>query len=133
MNKSTVVIVGGFRLPDGNASAIRCGGNTNLFRRLGYRVVVVGKVDARYAEKGKKWYSFFGVDCLDLETCIKDFTRDIDYVRTLAEKYDVQSIKAVIAYNYPGKALNRLRKWCRKNSIYPIADTTEWYAFEGKM
>lgn len=132
MKKPIIVIVGGFRMPDGNASAVRCRGNAMLFSALQYKVVIVGKIDDSYRIKGQKWHSFFNMDCLDLEQCEKNFSKGIGYVSALTEKYDVESIKAIVAYNYPGEALNSLYKWCRHNDIHLISDTTEWYAFEGK-
>jgi len=40
---------------------------------------------------------------------------------------------AVVAYNYPSVALNKLRKFCKGNHIKLYADCTEWYQGQGNI
>ncbi len=42
MSKGTIAYIGGFELPDKNAAAHRVLANTQIFQKLGYRVVLVG-------------------------------------------------------------------------------------------
>lgn len=131
VNEEIIVIIGGFRMPNGNASAVRCIGNARLFSELGYKVVIAGKVDKEQQLAGQIWYNFYGFPCLDIESVTSDLTKEISFMDEIEKNFDKRKIKALIAYNYPGRALNRLHRWTRINGCKMISDVTEWYAFEG--
>lgn len=130
--RNVVVIVGGFRLPSGNASAVRCVGNARLFQKMGYEVVIIGKIEKKYKKENTSWYEWFGFPCLDIEISTRSIEYQICFMECLKEYVEITSIYAVIAYNYPGIALNMLRRWCNNFGCHMISDTTEWHALEGK-
>jgi len=70
------------------------------------------------------WKDYFGFKCYELpkRSRFKHLT-DINDVKNLVK---LHGITAVIAYNYPAYALNKLIRFCRKNSLRCYADVTEW-------
>jgi len=138
--KDIIVYVGGFRLPDGTASAQRALENANLFKSLGYHVVLMGKLDLERDgcdNPDVTYADIDGYDCYDIRHPVEgqvflSYVSNIDSIKLIINKYGVGRVSAVIAYNYPSGALNRLIKFTHKNNIKMIAECTEWYGFEGK-
>ena len=128
--KNIIAIIGGFRLPQGNAGAVRALGNAKLLQKLGYEIILIGKI--QNPKEGQYWYEFDGFRCFDIE-CEKDqIDIGVKYFSRFLMEIGAKNLKAVIAYNYPGVALNKLFKITKKTDIVLISDTTEWYALEGK-
>jgi len=132
-NKRTILYVGGFILPDKNAAAHRVISIAKILRRLGYQVVFFNETpDAADHVKIKKYYDF---PCYEIKkkqdwvSLAKNMCDISNVFRYLNEHADVF---AVIAYNYPAVALNRLRKVCRKRKVRCFADVTEWYSVKHK-
>lgn len=121
-----VLYVGGFLLPDENAAAQRVVNVAKALRDLGHTVCFFNEpkklVNAR-------WKQYFDFDCYEQERP-KQFAylTSIDrFKKTIKEK----EITAVIAYNHPAIALDKLRKYCKKNNVKCYADATEWYVAQG--
>lgn len=131
MVKKTVLIIGGFRLPQENASAVRALGNARLLFKIGYDVILVGKIQHKIS--GQYWYEYDGFKCFDIE-CAKDkYGFTIEFINKILGEISVNNIYAMIAYNFPGIALNKLIKTANKLHIAMISDTTEWYAWDNKI
>lgn len=136
MSKGTVLYIGGFELPDKNAAAQRVIGNAKILKSLGYEVVLVG-VDKMLGEH---------IPINDTMKKYEDFTyysisypkRALGWINYLSSINNVLNLNTtnithIIAYNYPGIALLRLKKYCNKNNILLIADCTEWYEPKGSL
>lgn len=135
MIRSTVIYVGGFILPDGNAAAHRVIANGRLLRELGYDVIYLGsdksipsgtpllstRLDASGFEAWRTPYPGSSIEWLRYLTSISDIKKLIAYK-------SIDTIHSIIAYNYPAAALWKLRTLCMKSGISLIADSTEWYS-----
>jgi glycosyltransferase involved in cell wall biosynthesis len=132
------IIAGGFKLPDGNASAQRALANAHLFKSLGYTVVMVGK-HHRGPDSGDSapvtHFQVEGFDCYniegpDTERKYSSYVLTNDVIERVVDKCGKDRVFAIMAYNYPNDGLRLMEKFARQNGIIPIADTTEWYGFE---
>lgn len=123
-NKGTILYIGGYELPDKNAAAQRVIGIAKGLRELGYDVIFLNSLkNAENADEDVKTY--FGFKCYEYG---RESDRDylfsaqtaLDHIKKIRPDY-------IIAYNYPGFALEKIRRYCQKNDIKCIADATEWY------
>lgn len=122
--KGKVLYIGGFELPDKNAAAQRVIGVAKGFRELQYEVVFLNSVKGiNSRENVEKEYFGFQVYEYGREA-EKDY---LVSAKTTLEHIDKIKPDMVIAYNYPGIALERIRKYLKKHNIKCIADATEWY------
>lgn len=139
LTKNIIVYVGGFGFPDRTASAQRALENATLFTSIGYKVVLMGKLDQLESDNDKKSINHCtlnGFDCYDIRHPASGRTypnyeyknESIEYV---INQYGVKNIYAVIAYQYPPIALRQLIKFSQINDIRIIAECTEWYGVEG--
>lgn len=134
--RNTILYVGGFRLPNFNASAVRVMENAWLLKYLGYNVIILGKlqeVDGKIISCEQ--YDDF--ECYDirqpfLEHTYTSYTKSIASIDAVVKHIGSEKVKAIIAYNYPAFSLDKLVTYSRKNGIIPVADLTEWYGWEGK-
>ncbi len=122
--KELVLYIGGFELPDKNAAAQRVIGIAKGLRELQYEVIFLNSVknldNSRVTEK-----QYFEFKCYEYKReCEKDYL--ITGKTALSYIADIKP-NIVIAYNYPGIALEKIRKKCKKAGIKVYADTTEWY------
>jgi glycosyltransferase involved in cell wall biosynthesis len=131
--RDTVLYVGGFRLPDGSASALRALGNAAVLRLTGYSVVIAGK----FAEiPAQQPILVQGFDCHDIrqpwgDAPSIDYTLSVANVEALIRRIDPARMAAVFAYNYPGFGLQRLLASCRRLRVPLVNESTEWYGWEG--
>ncbi len=141
MKDKNVLYVGGFELPDKNASAQRVISNAKLFSSLGYKLFFIGVDinsssynpimkkgvidDLEYYSKPQK-YPSSKRDWFKYITGLK-------FVRNVVENDLEANIDIIVVYNYPAVSLWRLLKYCNKNKIKLIADVTEWYQPDGNL
>lgn len=125
--KNKVLLVGGYKLPQGNASTVRAIGNARLLSCLGYDPIIVGKMTEK---NDQHWCEYEGINCFDIECSNDRYGYGIGFLSILERTIPASEIYAIIAYNFPAKALELLRKHCKKNGIAMVSDATEWYAFE---
>ena len=121
-NNKTVLYIGGFQLPDKNAAAQRVLGIAKGIRNEGLDVRFINSLKVCTDSAQNKEYFGFSVFEYKREN-------NIDYLigaRTAISLIKKEKPIAVIAYNYPAIALNRIRKYCKKNNIKCMADVTEW-------
>lgn len=126
--RNIVIITGGFSLPDKNASAIRALALARTLKIIGYKPIVAGFVKGGQ-NKDCNWCENDGVQCFNRHDADRIAT-DISYINVIENQYSVSDIYAIIAYNYPGIALNRLRRYTNQHGIKMVVDITEWYGWE---
>lgn len=132
MNKQIILCIGGFKLPDGNASAQRALENGYLFESLGFKMVFVGKFDNDENSRNIEGFDCFNINCPTNERTFPFYPKNIDSIKHVISVYGSNQIHSIIAYNFPPIALNKLIDFGNKNNIKIILDSTEWYGFEGK-
>lgn len=125
--KNKVLLLGGYRLPQGNASAVRAFGNAKLLAQLGYEPIIVGKMQTK---SDQCWHEYDGITCMDIECAGDRYGYSIEFMKRVEERVALSDMYAVIAYNFPTNAQARLRTYCKKHRIALVSDATEWYAFE---
>ena len=128
--KNIVCIIGGFRLPEGNASSVRAFGNAMLLKEIGYNPIIVGKfIDDNSSEL---WRSYRDIPCFNIQCGDDNYGTTTKFVEKLVSELGAENIYAFIVYNFPGVGLERIRRKASAYGIGMISDTTEWYAVEGK-
>jgi len=136
--KNTILLCGGFQLPDRNASAVRALGIARLIQSLGYNVYVLGKLENE-DQSGLTWKSgnLPPIECINIKRPTPDF-RGSSYIsseapiKAFVDLVGENSIKAIITYNYPARGTYRINKLCRQLGAASILDCTEWYGWEGR-
>lgn len=126
--KKHIIYVGGFRLPDGNGSAIRAIDISNLLGEIGYTTHVGGLInsDVKLSDKIFLWdYSILNGKKIPRDSNISPIISKIQQIGK-------NNLKAIIAYNYAPIAFYKLYSYCKTNDIKLIADITEWYLIDGK-
>ncbi|MBU1093001.1 MAG: glycosyltransferase [Firmicutes bacterium] len=129
MSNGTIIYIGGFELPNKNASANRVYANSMLFTNLGYKTVLIGikknsiKNEVTYSkiDEFDVWERTYPIGKLQW----LKFMMSIKPVVKIIEKYS--DVKAIICYNYHSLPFVRILRYCRKRNIKIISDTTEWY------
>lgn len=134
----TLILVGGYGLPDRTASATRAIGLAKLFRSIGMNVIVMGKITPEEpAIDGPTEIEVEGIRCVDVRRPFpgRSYARyDLsgETVMALVDSLPAGSVRAVSAYNYAGQATWSILRGCKARGIPAILDCTEWYGWEGK-
>lgn len=124
-----ILYIGGFELPDRNAAAQRVVGIAKGFRALGHEVVFLNSLK-KYEETSQRETEYFGFKSYEYKReSTKDYLLSAKTAISMIEKVKPD---AVVAYNYPAVALERIRRYCKRNSINCFADATEWYQAVGE-
>lgn len=123
-SRGTILYVGGFVLPDGNAAAQRVVANAKLFRDIGFSVVFLNHPEAAGSPSIEECFGFTCYNCPKSEWDVASRI-DIDRIEEIVERRG--DVTHIIAYNYPALSLSKLIKFCRRRGIKCIGDTTEWY------
>ena len=123
MSKDTIIYIGGFELPDRNAAAHRVIANSKIFKMLGYNVVLSGVSKERNKKKYSEYDRFYPNSKYEW---IKYLTKNNE-IDKIIKNIGKEKIYAIVAYNFPAIALNKLIKKYKHHNIKIIADATEWY------
>ena len=135
--KNIILYAGGFGLPDRNASAIRCLGNAELWRSIGYDVVILGKLRPEPpAAPGESETTINGFRCIDIRRPVwnrafRSYVKSVEPVAEVVESIGAEHILAIVAYNYPARGLAGIIRLCRRKGLFSVIDCTEWYGWEG--
>ena len=124
MNNRVVLYIGGFALPDKNAAAQRVIGIAKGLKELGYKTVFLHSRAYNSDSIRERYKAYWGFPCLEYKR-----EPDFDYCftgKTCISRIQMIKPDYVIAYNYPGFALENIRRYCKKARIRCYADTTEW-------
>lgn len=130
-----ILYIGNFILPDGNAAAHRVIGNAKALRAAGHDVVLLGcKINEGRSlfESRETYNNFIGYTFRKPDKSLNwlNYLCNIDYIKAIIKE---EKPSAIIIYNYPAIAGERLRRYCQKHSIYIFADCTEWFEPEGSF
>lgn len=128
--RKSIVYLGGFNLPNANAAAQRVVANAKLLRELGYNVMLVGLSDN---DNINKTFLYEGFQCINLKYphSAIEWLKYLASYRQYMPFVQIMNPFAVIAYNHPSIAMQRLTEFCRRNGIKMLADCTEWYEPHG--
>jgi len=137
-SRSRILLCGGFRLPDGSASAQRAIPNVRILQSLGYEVHLVGKahLPSLGLEKPPHRFEVEGISCWNIQSPIEGaklgrYEQTSDVIEAVVKELGVSTLHSVITYNYPMGGVATMNRFCRSNGIIPIVDTTEWYGLNG--
>ena len=127
----TILYAGGFVLPDRSASAQRVRENANLFRSIGYDVVIMGKLP-----NGAHESSIDGFRCVDIQSPVegrafRPYALDAASVIAVAESIPRHRLAGIVAYNYPAPGLASLIRHAHAFKIPIVAEVTDWHGFDG--
>lgn len=122
----TLLYIGGFKLPDGNAAAQRVVANAKLFQSIGFDVQFLNySANAECLREA----NYFGFKCIEFpEKDWKKARSNPSDFFTLMKSGLLPNLWGVIAYNYPSISFMKIMSFCRKVGIRCIADVTEWYS-----
>ena len=128
-----VLYIGNFPLPDKGASSQRVISNAKIIKSLGYKPIIVG-FEKELEKDNQRSFSFHGIDFISHNYPIStkqwllsliDIKQIVIIINNILASGN--EVNCVIAYNYSAIALNRLRKYLKKNNIKCYGDCTEWY------
>ena len=128
MIRKSVLIVGTFLMPDGDAAAIRVRGIGKALNIAGYEVFYLGRnvsdnkeilsyENAIYFTR-KQWGHF---------SYYYQFKYISDVIETNIGK---ENLSTVILYHQPAISALLIGNYCKKHNITLITDTTEWYGID---
>jgi glycosyltransferase involved in cell wall biosynthesis len=138
MSRNHILLCGGFRLPDGSASAQRALPNAQLLASIGYEVTLVGKAHMpslgggpvephKFEAGGFPCYNILSPD----DGKYPHYERSNAVLERVTDLVGRDRVLAIITYNYPMIGVRLMDKFCRQNGILPVVDTTEWYGLGG--
>ena len=131
--KNTIIYIGDFMFPHGNAGAQLVFANGKIFKELGYDVVFIGNsksldmntsiIDTRKEISGFKNFTIpFRKQISD----IKNIKRINSQIIELFDSYN-GDVEAVVCYGTPTLAITMLsiRNWCKRNKVSFIANIVD--------
>lgn len=133
----TILLVGGYGLPDRTASATRALGIARLFQSLGLEVIVMGKIGQDTPRRDEAVELMIdGVRCLDVRRPFpgrdyRTYDGSAESVAAVIDSLPAGSVRAVSAYNYPARGAWSIIRACKARGVPAILDCTEWYGWEG--
>lgn len=135
MKRDTIIYIGGFELPDGNAAAHRVVANAKIMRDLGYRVILVGVRKENSGRLTRYQEDYEGFESWSVPKPAGYF-RWLDYITGLKSLLGLldatgRRLEAVICYNYPAVAQWRIFRRSWSLGGLGFADATEWYDASG--
>lgn len=138
MNK-TIIYVGPFRFPAGDAAAARVLNNAKALREIGYEVIFVSwggsKKEVCSTENHFYYQGFKYIYTGEIRNSKTNIIKRV-YNHLFAGKKSIKAlhklnptkIEAIIAYNPPFYFSLKLITFCRTRGIKLISDLTEWYS-----
>lgn len=126
-----VLYLGGFELPDKGPAAIRVINNGRLLRQLGYQVMYMG---VQRESEGIIQSSYDGFEYIlkKYPKSLKEWLRHL-YKFVSFSILDEYKPDIVVLYNFPGIAILKWYRACKKRNIVVIGDVTEWYSPSGNF
>ena len=139
MHDKTVLIVGNFAFPKGNAAGKRVLGLGYLFEELGYRVFYVGCQCNRYTNRitdTKQVYENFTYYNFNGDRCLKNIcnvSNTFNDFRQIAIEVGIENIALIVIYGSPVLALwiQKVIIFGKKNHIPTVFDCVDWIEKSG--
>ena len=134
---NTIIYIGGFELPDKNAAAHRVLNNAKALRELGKNVVLIGITHEAISESMvcNTRKSIYGFDCYTIPYP-KTVSQWLKYLMGIEPYIEIcktyQNVSAVVLYDFPAIAIQKMISYCRKRNIKCYGDSTEWYSARGR-
>lgn len=131
--KKTIIYIGDFLFPHGNAGGQLVFANGNIFKELGYNVVFIGNsktIDSNTklsdTEKKISGFKSYTIPFKKQISDIKNISKINAQIINLFNSYN-GDIKVVICYGSPTLAITILsiRNWCRKNNVTFIGNLVD--------
>lgn len=131
----TLIIIGGFELPDKNAAAQRIKAMAALFNRAGYQVVLVGVTKDQTLGP----YDLRQVDFPEIDAEVWEVGNPRSKREWLMKIWSIKPLEArlkreygsnlwgVICYNYPAFAQLSAARFAHRLGGSALADVSEWY------
>lgn len=133
----TVVLIGEYRFPEGDAAAIRTMSLARAFRDLGARVIVLGKGVPRAADFDPRsgWHIVEGIEYRTMNPSpvsiwqrLKSPLRRLRLFPESLAALRLDDCRAVVINACDSaRHLPWVRSYCRRKSIPLVADVCEWY------
>ncbi len=131
----SILYIGEFELPDGNASGTRVLANCKLLSLAGYNSIAIyglnklqpantGLIETEIMYSGNVYRLFENRYPSSRLEWFRYITQ-IDKIKEIVSQ--LCNVSIIIAYNYPSVALNFLRKYCLDHRITLVTDVSEWY------
>lgn len=133
---NTILYVGNFFFPFGNAAGKRVYGNGKLLRELGYNVIFIGVCEEQHSSceldltrrefDGFTYYSFSypkgGRAWLGYKKALRELVQFLQKSCILAD------LKFVIYYGSPRLSLFNMKliRFCRRNGVKVLSDCVDW-------
>lgn len=133
----TVILVGGYGLPDLTASATRAVGMARLYRSIGLDPVIMGKITPdEPPSAGPTETVVDGIRCIDVRRPMpgRSFGRyDVssDTVASVVAAVGARNIRAVILYNYPAIGAFRILQAMKRLKVPVVIEMADFYGWEG--
>lgn len=133
-NLSVILYIGEMELPDKNAAAQRVLANSTIIKEAtNHEVILIGLrkglLTRNIRKTNRRVNGFRTFEYPYPASALQwiQYITGIRYVKQVIYHIGVHRVEAVIAYNYPAIALERLRVFCKRKNIRLISDTSEWY------
>ncbi|HEY9175923.1 MAG TPA: glycosyltransferase family 4 protein [Verrucomicrobiae bacterium] len=139
ISPKTIIYVGGFSFPDGDAGGLRVLGIGKALREAGYQVVFVGiekrgrqedrQPNGAYMYQGFTYVPEEGQGTSGLSRLKRAVLTHMTGSTTMRRlrAMDLAGTQALIAYHPSSLLLCRLAAFCRKRGIALVVDTAEWW------
>jgi len=131
LNKKTIIYIGNFLFPNGNAAASRVLNNAKILRDLGYYVVFISPSSNEIFKEKIFVDGFIVYNYKHPNTIIQSlytFT-SIKYIVKIINNIGVKKIHSLILYNYSSFNSFKLLNFSKKNNFLLFFDITEWYRY----
>jgi len=132
MEKNKILYVGSMIFPNESAGVQRSFALSKSFKDLGYDVSLLGlnKTSQKSSEIKEETINGFNCYSYKVPSSIFEWTKhtfSIGKIKKTINLIGVNTIRAIVLMEYEAIPLLKLVKFCKKHSIYLIADTEEWY------
>lgn len=133
MLKNTIIYIGDFMFPHGNAGAQLVFANGKIFKALGYNVIFIGNsksldINTNLIDTEKEIYGFknYTVPFRKQISDIKNIKRINSQIIELFDSYK-DDVEAVVCYGTPTLAITILsiRNWCKRNKVLFIGNIVD--------
>lgn len=136
--KNSILIIGNYEFPTGNASALLMLTYAKLYKELGYQINMIGcsrSCDGKHILDTKKIYEGFTGYNFNYARNAKEWLNYKKYYKEFLDVYKKinSKVKYIILYASPCVSLfnNLIIKFCKKNNIKVIVIIVDWMGYTG--